>query len=275
MIVVKIGGSKGIDEQAVCEDIAAHVATGHSIVVVHGGSNETTAVAHDLGYPPRFVVSPSGHSSRYTDAKTMDIFTMVTAGRINKRLVIDLQRRGVNAVGLSGVDGGLIRAKHKSVLKTVEDGKPKLLRGEHSGTIEAVAPDLLWTLLEAGHTPVVAPIALGGDPLIALNVDGDRAAAALAGALSAEKLVILSNVPGLLRDVADESTLIPYIDQTELAGALDDIARGRMKRKLLGAMTALDAGVHEVILADGRDRSPIGNALAGRGTTIAGAGGTK
>ena len=105
MIVVKAGGNGSLDMEAVCTDVAALVQQGEQVVLVHGGSHETNVVSEKLGHPPRFVTSPSGHSSRYTDRETLEIFAMVVAGRINKLLVERLQRLGVNAIGLSGLDG--------------------------------------------------------------------------------------------------------------------------------------------------------------------------
>jgi acetylglutamate/LysW-gamma-L-alpha-aminoadipate kinase len=267
MIVVKAGGGEGLDMEAVCADVAALVAQGEQIVLVHGGSHETNVISEKLGHPPRFVTSVSGHSSRYTDRETLEIFAMVVAGRINKLLVERLQQLGINAVGLSGLDGRLLEGKRKSVLRIVENGKRKVLRGEYSGKIEQVNVGLLETLLEAGYTPVVAPLAISYESE-ALNVDGDRAAAAIGGALQAEKVVILTNVPGLLRDVTDESTLIPHIPLEKAPEYLDRYAQGRMKRKLLGAIEALQNGVGQVVIADGRVAQPVQRALTGYGTVI-------
>src|SRR3970282_2576859 len=105
MIVVKIGGTNGVNVDAVLGDIAAHARAGQKMIVVHGGSGETNAISEQLGHPPRFVTSPSGFTSRYTDRATLDIFAMVTSGKINTLVVERLQKLGVNALGLSGVDG--------------------------------------------------------------------------------------------------------------------------------------------------------------------------
>lgn len=267
MIVVKAGGNGALDIQAVCDDIAALAQNGKRVVLVHGGSSETTRISETLGHPPRFVTSPSGHTSRHTDRETLEIFTMVVAGRINKLIVERLQQLGVNAVGLSGLDGRLLEGKRKSALRIQENGKLKVLRGEYSGVIEKVNVDLLRTLLDAGYVPVVAPVAVSYQSE-ALNVDGDRAAAAIGTALQAERVVILSNVPGLLRDVNDESSLISHIPSEQAQDYLDRYARGRMKRKVLGAVEALHDGVSQVIIADGRVEGPIQRALAGYGTVI-------
>lgn len=267
MIIVKAGGNGSLDIEAVCRDVAALVEEGEQVVLVHGGSHETTRISEQLGYPPRFVTSPSGHTSRYTDRETLEIFAMVVGGRVNKLLVERLQQLGVDALGLCGLDGRLLEGKRKSALRIKENGKLKVLRGEYSGIIEKVNAGLLRTLLDAGYVPVVAPIAVSYESE-ALNVDGDRAAAAIGTALKADRVVILSNVPGLLRDVADETSLISHVPSEQARDFLDRYAKGRMKRKVLGAVEALRDGVEQVIIADGRVDQPLRRALAGQGTVL-------
>ena len=267
MIVVKAGGGKGLDMEAVCTDVAELVKQGEQIVLVHGGSHETNVISEKMGHPPRFVTSVSGHASRYTDRQTLEIFAMVVAGRINKLLVERLQQLGVNGVGISGLDGRLLEGKRKSVLRIVEKGKRKILRGEYSGKIERVNGSLLRTLLAAEYVPVIAPLAVSYENEM-LNVDGDRAAAAIGSALAADRVIILTNVPGLLRDVNDESTLIHDIPTAQAEEYLDRYAKGRMKRKILGAVEALREGAGQVVIADGRVDQPLQRALAGEGTII-------
>lgn len=268
MLVVKIGGTNGINFDAVMSDVAAHVAAGHKLVVVHGGSGETNAISEQLGHPPQFVTSPSGFTSRYTDRKTLEIFAMVTTGRINTLIVERLQKLGVNALGLSGVDGRLMEARRKEAIRIIDPttGKQRLLRDDYTGKIETVNQALLTLLIEAGYTLVIAPLAISpeGD---ALNVDADRAAAMVAGAVKAEQLLLLSNVPGLLREFPDESTLIAHIDKDHVEQSLA-FAEGRMKKKVLGASEALQLGVNKVVFADGRIAKPVEGALAGQGTVI-------
>ena len=267
MIVVKAGGSAGLDMKAVCADVAELTQQDAQVVLVHGGSHETNTISEKLGHQPRFVTSVSGHVSRYTDRETLEIYAMVTGGRINKSLVERLQQLGVNAVGLSGLDGRLLEGQRKATLRIIEKGKPRVLRGEYSGKIDRVNTALLLSLLEAGYTPVVAPLAISYESQ-ALNVDGDRAAAAIGSALRAHTLIILSNVPGLLRDFPDETSLIAHIPLAQAQEHLEQYAQGRMKRKLLGAVEALQQGVGRVIIADGRISQPLRRALAGQGTVI-------
>ncbi len=268
MLVIKIGGTSGVNFDAVTQDVAAHVAAGHKLAVVHGGSGETNTISEQLGHPPRFVTSPSGFTSRYTDRTTLEIFAMVTTGKINTLIVERLQKLGVNALGLSGVDGRLMLARRKEAIRIIDpdSGKQRMLRDDYTGKIETVNSALLHLLLDNGYTPVVAPLALSheGD---ALNVDADRAAAMVAGALNADQLIILSNVPGLLRQFPDESTLIPHIARERVEQSLE-FAEGRMKKKVLGASEALTLGVRQVVFADGRIEAPVAGALAGKGTVI-------
>ncbi len=267
MIVIKIGGSEGIDYEAVCGDVAQLVREGQRVVLVHGGSHLTNQVALALGHPPQFVTSPSGYTSRLTDRATLEIFEMVYCGQVNKNIVERLQRRGVNAVGLSGLDGRLWQGTRKSVIKVVENGRTRLIRDNLTGRVEQVNTALLNGLLHSGFVPVLTPPAISYDGE-AMNVDGDRAAAATAVALGAAELLILSNVPGLLRHFPDESSLIRHLAADELEHVSQTCAQGRMRIKLLGAQEALQGGVRRVILGDARGERPVLRALDGVGTVI-------
>jgi len=267
LVVVKVGGAGGIDYDAVCDDVAALHGSGRRVVLVHGGSAETNRVAEALGHPPRFVTSPSGFTSRFTDRETLEIFEMVYCGKMNKGLVERLQRRGVDAVGLSGLDGRIFEGRHKSSVRSVEGGKTVILRGDHTGTVERVNVRLLRLLLEAGYLPVLTPPGASFEG-VAVNVDGDRAAAAVAVALRAEVLVLLSNVPGLLREFPDETSLIREIPADDVETYLE-VAQGRMKKKVLGAAEAVHGGVGRVVFADARVSEPLARALSGEGTVIA------
>ncbi len=264
--VIKLGGTEGVDFSAISQDVAKMIAEGQKLVLVHGGSAEANALGEAVGRPPRFVTSPSGYTSRYTNRETLEVFAMAVNGKVNTFLVEQLQTLGVNALGISGVDGGLLRAKRKSAIRIVENGKKKILRDDYTGKIKAVNTSLLKTLLDAGYTPVIAPLALS-EKGEALNVDADRAAGEIAGALDADTLLLLTAVPGLMRDFPDESTLIKEIPLANLDKAIG-YAQGRMKKKVLGASEALFNGVKQVIIADGRVENPISSALNGKGTVI-------
>ena len=265
-IIVKVGGSAGIDYDAVCADIAVLWKAGQRLVLVHGGSGETNRIAEALGHPPKFVTSPSGYTSRFTDRETLEIFEMVYCGKINKGIVERLQRLGVNAVGLSGLDGRIFEGRHKDSVRSVENGKTRVLRGDHTGTVEKVNVGLIELLLNAGYLPVLTPPAASYEG-VAINVDGDRAAAALAVAMKAHALLLLSNVPGLLRNFPDESSLIASIPADDVESYLE-FAQDRMKKKVLGAAEAVAGGVTRVIFGDARAGQPVSEALAGAGTVV-------
>ncbi len=270
MLVVKVGGGRGIGYEPVCDDLAALHARGCPWLLVHGGSHETNELAKALGHPPRFVTSASGYESRYTDRRTLEIFEMAYCGKVNKRIVELLQRRGVPAIGLAGLDGRLLSGPRKATLTIVESGKKKVLRDDHTGKITSVNTELIRVLYDAGYVLAVCPPAISDDH-VAVNVDGDRAAARLADAVGADDLVILSNVPGLLRDPDDESSLIRHIVSDALDGYVD-YAKGRMRKKLMAVKEALAGGVRRIVLGDARLDQPVTEALAGRGTVVAAAG---
>jgi acetylglutamate/LysW-gamma-L-alpha-aminoadipate kinase len=267
MIVVKVGGSRGIDYDAFCDDLAELVRGGSEIVAIHGGSQRMNELASALGQPPVFVTSPSGMTSRWTDEPTMELFQMVYCGRMNKMLVHKLQARGINALGLCGMDGRLWTGARKDAMQVLENGKRIMRRGNLTGKVERVNADLLRQLQAAGLTLLLTPPALSDD-LQPINVDGDRAAAQTAIALQATDLLILTNMPGVLRDVDDPASVIPAIDREELESVSQQFAAGRMRIKLLAAQEALDGGVSRVVIANASARQCIRRALAGEGTVI-------
>jgi acetylglutamate/LysW-gamma-L-alpha-aminoadipate kinase len=262
-LVVKIGGSAGVTTLNIAREIAQCVAKGKRIVVLHGGSDLTNTLSERLGQPVRMITSPGGMVSRYTDSETLSIYAMAVAGQINTELVACLQQQGVNALGLAGVDGRLLLARRKSVVRAVTaEGRTHVLRDDYTGRIEQVNAALLLQLLDAGYTPVIAPLALSleGERL---NVDGDRAAAVVAATLKANTLVIMTNVPGLLTNPADNTTLIRTIPAEKLAEFMQ-YAQGRMRKKLLGAQEALQDGVPRVCIGS----TSLLSVLNGAGTTI-------
>ena len=262
-IVVKIGGSNGVATTNIVCEIAQCVADGQRIVVLHGGSDLTNTLSERLGHPVRIITSPGGMVSRYTDSETLSIYAMAVAGQINTDLVASFQRQGVNALGLAGVDGRLLLARRKSAIRSVTpDGRVQILRDDYTGQIEHVNDALLRQLLDLGYTPVIAPLALSMDGE-RLNVDGDRAASAVAAALHADALVIMTNVPGLLANPEDQASVINTIPTDQLADYVQ-YAHGRMRKKLLGAQEALQNGVPRVCIGS----NSLLDVLDGAGTVI-------
>ena len=265
-VVVKIGGARAVDPEGVLADIAAVRDDGTDVVVVHGGSTAVDDTLERMGMEPEYVETPSGIVGRFTDAETMDVFTMAMAGRVNTDLVVGLRAEGVDAVGLSGVDGGLFEGPRKSAVRVLEDNKKKIRRGDHSGRIESVDGDLLETLLAGGYTPVVSPPMLA-DEGVAVNTDADRAAAAIAAELGA-RLVSLTDVTGVYRDPDGPATVIDRVETPAEYEALTEAAEGFMERKVMAAEEALASGAESVTVADANADAPVRSALNGGGTHV-------
>ena len=269
-VVVKVGGAKAVDPAGAVGDVAHLAANGRSVVVVHGGSTVVDETLERLGIEPEYVESASGVTGRFTDAETMEAFAMAMAGKLNTELTAEFRSAGIDAVGLSGVDGGLLSGPRKSAVRVVEDGKRKIRRGDHSGKIESVNADLLAGLLDDGYTPVVSPPMAGdeGDGEVTpVNADADRAAAAVAGALGAD-LVLLTDVSGVYADPDDPETRIDAAATPAELATVEDAAEGFMGKKVMAAREALEGGSGRVVIADANVRDPVVAALGGEGTTV-------
>ena len=280
-VVVKVGGASAVDPGGALADVAAVVGDGTDVVVVHGGSTAVDDALERMCVEPEYVETPSGVVGRFTDAETMEVFTMAMAGRVNTDLVTGLQNEGCAAVGLSGVDGGLFTGPRKSAVRVLEEGTEKIRRGDHSGRIESVHVDLLETLLSEGYTPVVSPPMLADDAAdrrsadsetasrrwMAVNTDADRASAAVAAALGGT-LVSLTDVAGVYRDPDNPETVIDRVATPAAYEELSDAAEGFMDRKVMAATEALAGGASEVVVADANAASPVRSALSGGGTHI-------
>lgn len=264
MLVIKVGGSKGIDLDLFARDLASY--GDQRIILIHGANYELDQHMRRLGQEPRQVTSSTGQVSRFTDAETMDRFLEIYCGRVNKRLVERLLQQGVKAVGVSAMDGRIAVGRRKDTIRIIENGKPKLLRGDYAGSIDRIDTTLLTLLLDAGYLPVLTPPAVA-DTGEAINVDGDKLAMEVALAFKAEALLYFSNTPGLLREVSDESSLIPRFSVANLSASLA-VAQGRMKKKVQAAADAVNGGIGRVIFADARVEQPITKALAGAGTIV-------
>lgn len=265
-IVIKVGGGEGIDPTNLTAEIAELTRSGTRVVLVHGGSHETNVLAQALGHPAQTIISPSGHQSRRTDRRTLEIFEMVYCGKVNKGVVESLRREGVDAVGLSGIDAGIWVGSRKQAIRAVENGRTVIIRDDLTGRVESVDAEFLNTLMDLGRVPVLTPPAITPDGT-AINVDADRAAAATAAALGADELLLLSNVRGLLADPADPDSLIQTVDHDTLTQARE-AAKGRMKNKVLAAEEAMVGGVPRVVIGSASGERPIERARDGAGTTF-------
>jgi len=257
MITIKIGGSVVDNLHPTTISDIKKIVEQEGVVLVHGGGKEVTKVSKELGKEPKFVVSPGGIKSRYTDKETAEIFTMVMSGKINKTIVCMLQKNGINAIGLSGIDGKIIQAERKKKLLIInEKGRKQAIDGGYTGKITNVNASLLKSLLEQGYTPVISPIAIS-EEFDCLNVDGDRAAAYVAGKIQSDKVLFLTNVDGLLMD----EKLVKNLTLDEAKAIIPKVGFG-MEKKILAATEALDMGVKEALIANGQRENPISAAIA-------------
>ena len=243
-IVVKYGGNAMISEelrQAVISDIILLNLVGIRVVVVHGGGPEISEMLKKIGKQSKFV-----DGLRYTDEETMDIVQQVLCGRVNKNLVATMNRLGGKALGLCGIDGGMFVAKK-------QDEKYGLV-----GDITKVDPTPVVTALDNGYIPVVSTVALGEDTETSYNINADTAAAKLATALGAERLLLLTDVRGLLRDPKDDSTLIPELQLSSVPALIrEGVISGGMIPKIDCCVEAVRSGVQSAIILDGRVQHSI------------------
>jgi acetylglutamate kinase len=241
-IVVKYGGNAMVSEElrtAVISDIMLLNLVGINVVVVHGGGPEITQMLKKINKKSEFV-----NGLRYTDDETMDVVQMVLCGKVNKDLVTLLTRAGGKAVGICGIDGGMLKAKKKT-----DDGYDYGFVGE----ITSVDPELINSAVAAGYIPIVSTVAQGIDCDSPYNINADTAAAKIATAIGAEKLILLTDVRGLLRDAKDDSTLISRVKVSEVPGLVNDgIISGGMIPKIDCCVEAVRSGVRRAHILDGR-----------------------
>lgn len=263
-ILIKAGGSllKDLAYLELVSDLKT-LAVEHNLILVHGGGFQVTEIATKLGKEQTFLISPQGFRSRYTDKETMEIFTMVMAGKINKQLVLALESQGIPAVGISGLDGSLLEAQRKKRLIIVDQrGRKKVIDGGYTGKINNVKVNLLSSLIAQGYVPVVSPIAIS-EEFEPLNVDGDRTAAIIAGALKANRLILLTDVKGLML----KGKLVRKLTSSQATALLPHIGKG-MSTKIHAALEALNQGVEEVLVASGVMPTPISSALKHESGTV-------
>lgn len=263
-IVCKIGGSiiAGVNPSIV-DDIKAIRSSGKSVVLVHGGGDQVTEVAEKMGKPQRFVTSPEGIKSRYTDKETAEIFTMVMSGLLAKHIVQSLEKNNIQSLSLTGLDDMLLMAQRKKKLIVVDDrGRKVAIEGGYTGKINSVNTNFLSMLLDAGIVPVVSPVAVS-EEFEMLNVDGDRACSHIAGALKAESAIFLTDTEGLILD----DVVVKKMKTEEARGALPKIGSG-MDKKVIAAVEAVEMGATRSVIASGLKDHPLQNAIEGNGTVI-------
>lgn len=280
MLIVKVGGPSQGELENVLKDFAAY--DGPKILL-HGASNFRDQLGDDLGKPVKRITSPKGIESVRSDKDLIDIFLMSYPGYMNGRIVERLQQLRCNALGLSGLDGGLFRGDRKKAIRSkveTEDGSSKIVmvRDDLSGRVSEINKDLLDLVMSGGYVPVLSIPFLSfgtssgesgeGEFPQACNSDNDQVAALLAETYKATALLYFSNTRGLYTNFPDEDSFISEVKYDQIDQALENWAKRRMKRKVLGAKEALEYGVKKVVFADYRVEDPIQKALDGEGTVF-------
>jgi [amino group carrier protein]-L-2-aminoadipate 6-kinase len=263
MIVIKIGGSivEGLNP-SILDDFSDLVKK-QKVVIVHGGGEDVTKTANSMGKEQKFIMSPAGKRSRYTDKETAMIYTMVMSGKISKNITAMLQSKGISSVGITGIDGEMIKADRKTKLMVLnEKGRKMFIDGGYTGKVSSVNPKLINCLLENDYVPIISPVAIS-DEFEFLNIDGDRAAANVAGALQSDIIIFITNVNGLMMD----NHLIPSISLQEAINILPQIGPG-MEKKVFACTEALSMGVKKAIIASGSVQNPIMSALENKNCTV-------
>ena len=262
MILVKIGGGEHINIEAVISDLAS---LSEPFIIVHGANVLRDQIAKKMGMEKTLLTSASGYSSVFSDQDAIDAIMMSYSGLRNKRIVELCQRHGINAVGLSGIDGRIVQGERNKGIRIREKGKT-LIKRDFSGKPRSVNSSLLNLLLENGYSPVLT-IPILDENGFAINSENDDIVVQLASALEVKQVIQLIEAPGFLDDAKDESTLVTQMSLAELSRREAEV-EGRIKRKLL-ALTRLCAdGKTRVIISDGRSDNPVLDALNGSGTHI-------
>ena len=262
MYIIKVGGGSQINLEGVASDLAT---IEKPFLVVLGANALRDQLGQSLGREKVQLTSVSGYSSVFSDADAVDLIMMVYSGLSNRRFVEVCQKAGVNAVGLTGLDGRLIQGRRNRGIKVRENGKTMIKR-DFSGKPAEVNADLLATLLDKGYRPVLS-IPIIDEAGFAINSENDDIVAVLQGALNADKVIQLIEAPGFLEDKDDEASMLQVLPASELKEREASV-EGRMKRKMLALSRLFDAGAAEVIIADGRVAHPVLDALSGKGTSI-------
>lgn len=262
MIIIKIGGGSGINIRGAIEDLAA---LEEKFVIVHGANALRDKLAEDLGRPKQVLTSVKGYTSVYSDENLLDVMMMAYAGLRNKRIVEMCHQRGINAVGLSGLDGKVIQGRRNKGIRVYRDGKTKIVR-DYSGKPEAVNKPFLELLLDNGYIPVLT-VPIIDEQNAAINTENDDVVRVLQKSLKADTVINLIEAPGFLEDKKDEASVIAEIPASQLE-AREEQVDGRMKRKMLAVRKLFEHGATRVIIADGRIEHPVADALAGKGTII-------
>ena len=262
MLIVKIGGGDDLNLEAIVADLAD---LDESFVIVHGANALRDRVSQKMGFTKRVITSAKGYSSVFSDDDAVDAILMAYSGLRNKRLVEMCQRRGINAVGLTGLDGRIVEGARNRGIRVVENGR-KMLKRDHSGKPRKINAELLRLLVDNGYTPVLT-IPIADETGSAINSENDDVVCLLQQALAAETVLQLIGAPGFLEDENDPESLVPRLARAELEQREREVS-GRMKRKMHALNKLAAGGAGTIIIADGRTGHPVRDALSGARTWV-------
>lgn len=262
MIIIKIGGGKNINIKGIIQDLAE---LKEQFIIVHGANYLRDTLLKELGKEKKILTSVSGYSSVFSDEDTINSIMMAYSGVRNKRIVELCQQHNINAVGLSGVDGSLIRGKRNKGIRIKDGLKIKIVR-DFSGKPKEINTTLLNLLIDNNYVPVLC-IPIIDENNFAINSENDDIVNVLKDALNAHTVIQLIEAPGFLEDKDNPDSLLSKMSQNELMQREEEVS-GRMKRKILALRKLFANGKCKVIISDGRVEHPIKDALAGKGTII-------
>ncbi len=260
MLIVKIGGGEDLNLTAIVQGLAR---LKEPMIIVHGGNAARDDLAARLNQPVQVITSDSGYSSVLSDRNAVELQMMAYAGLCNKRLVELCQQQGVNAVGLSGVDGGVIRARRNRGIRVTEAGRRRLVH-DHSGKPIQVNRRLLEMLILSGHVPVLT-VPILDENQVAVNSENDEIVRLLQQEFQATRVLQFMGAPGILRDANDPGSVISHLD-AESCAQWEQQHTGRIRRKLRALNKLLADPSVRVLIGDGRIEDPVGHLLAGGGT---------
>jgi acetylglutamate/LysW-gamma-L-alpha-aminoadipate kinase len=262
MFIVKIGGGNDINIAGIIDDLAG---IDEQYLIVHGANALRDKLAEDLGQPKQVITSVKGYTSVYSDENLLDVMMMTYAGLRNKRIVEQCQQRGINAVGLTGLDGKIVQGRRNKGIRVYQGKKLKIVR-DFSGKPQTVNTPLLSLLLENGYVPVLT-VPIIDEQNTAINTENDDVVRVLQKELKANLVINLIEAAGFLEDKDDAASLIRNIPASELE-AREQQVEGRMKRKMLAVRKLFEHGASKVVISDGRSSHPVKDALADKGTVI-------
>lgn len=262
MIIVKIGGGDSLNLPGIIADLAE---LDEPMVIIHGANALRDRIAEKMGYEKQVLTSVSGYSSVFSDQDALDVILMAYSGLRNKRIVELCQQHGINAVGLTGLDGRVIQGRRNKGIRVREGGR-NLIKRDLSGKPRDINAAFLSLLLDNGYTPVLT-IPIIDEESVAINSENDDIVCLLQETLSAGTVLQLIEAPGFMDDVDDPSTLRETLSRGELA-AMEAKTGGRIKRKMHALNKLAQSRVEKVIISDGRVEHPVRDALAGAGTWI-------